>query len=173
MRRFTGVFPILLLALFALQLWQPVQHFAVEPWTAALAWVSAGLMSGFDADVSAAGRIIRSHATGFAIAIEAGCNGVEAALVLVAAILAWSATWRQRLIGIAAGLTAIQALNVVRVISLFYLGQWREDVFQWAHLYVWQMLIMLDAMIVWLLWHNWIRRDATPKSARQAAAARS
>jgi hypothetical protein len=40
----------------------------------------------------------------------------------------------------------------VRVISLFYLGQWNRDVFEWAHLYVWQALIMLDVLIVWLVW---------------------
>jgi exosortase/archaeosortase family protein len=46
----------------------------------------------------------------------------------------------------------VQGLNVVRVISLFYLGQWNREVFEWAHLYVWQALIMLDVLIVWLLW---------------------
>jgi hypothetical protein len=25
-------------------------------------------------------------------------------------------------------------------------------VFEWAHLYVWQALIMLDVLIVWLIW---------------------
>ena len=47
---------------------------------------------------------------------------------------------------------AIQALNLVRIVSLFYLGQWNFQWFEWAHLYVWQALIMLDALIVWLLW---------------------
>jgi len=47
---------------------------------------------------------------------------------------------------------AVQGLNVVRLISLFYLGQWDLRVFEWAHLYVWQALIMLDVLIVWLLW---------------------
>ena len=37
-----------------------------------------------------------------------------------------------------------QSAKIVRVISLFYLGQWRLDVFQFAHLYVWQALIMLS-----------------------------
>ena len=31
-------------------------------------------------------------------------------------------------------------------------GQWNENVFQWAHLYLWQALIMLDVLVVWLLW---------------------
>ena len=45
-----------------------------------------------------------------------------------------------------------EILNVVRVISLFYLGQWNMQVFEWAHLYVWQALIMLDVLVVWLVW---------------------
>ena len=46
----------------------------------------------------------------------------------------------------------MQGLNIVRVISLFYLGQWNLEVFEWAHLYVWQALIMLDVLVVWLVW---------------------
>ena len=44
------------------------------------------------------------------------------------------------------------ALNVVRVVSLFCLGQWNTDVFNLAHEYLWQALIMLDVLVVWLLW---------------------
>ena len=50
------------------------------------------------------------------------------------------------------GFLAVQGLNVVRVISLFYLGQWNTQVFNFAHEYLWQALIMLDVLVVWLLW---------------------
>ena len=53
---------------------------------------------------------------------------------------------------LAVGIVAVQGLNIVRVISLFYLGQWDLRVFEWAHLYVWQALIMLDVLVVWLVW---------------------
>ena len=76
----------------------------------------------------------------------------SAALTWTAAMVAFPAPWKHRLAGLAAGIVAVQALNVVRVISLFYLGQWNLDVFEWAHLYVWQALIMLDVLVVWLLW---------------------
>ena len=71
---------------------------------------------------------------------------------LVAASLAFPAPWKRKLAGLAIGVVAVQGLNIVRVISLFYLGQWNFNVFEWAHLYVWQALIMLDVLIVWLLW---------------------
>jgi len=124
----------------------------VAPWTAGLAWLSATLAAAVDPHVLATGKVLRSTTNGFAISIEAGCNGIEAAIVLIAAMLAFRAPWKHRLLGIAAGLAAVQLLNVVRVISLFYLGQWSLAAFEWAHLYVWQALIMLDALIVWLVW---------------------
>ena len=97
---------------------------------------------------------------GFAISIERGCNGVEAVIILVSAMLAFPAPWKNRLAGIGLGFVAIQVLNLVRIISLFYLGQWNIDVFEWAHLYVWQALIMLDVLIVWLLWVRTLPRAA-------------
>ena len=104
--------------------------------------------------------MLQSGHNGFAVAIEAGCNGVEASIVLVAAMLAFPAPWKRKLLGLAVGVVAVQGLNIVRVISLFYLGQWRLDVFEFAHLYVWQALIMLDVLIVWLLWVRTLPRAA-------------
>jgi exosortase H (IPTLxxWG-CTERM-specific) len=123
-------------------------------------------MSTFDHDVVAVGPTIMQGANGFGITILAGCNGIEAMIVLVAAMLAYPAPLKHRLVGLAAGILAIQALNLVRIVSLFYLGQWNRDVFEWAHLYAWQILIMLDALVVWLLWLK-----ALPAPGPRAAAA--
>jgi exosortase H (IPTLxxWG-CTERM-specific) len=151
MRRFTILFVVLLLGLFAFELTPPGQA-VVVPWTGLVADSSAGLIRAFDGDAVSEGKVLRSQKTGFAVTIEAGCNGVEAMLVLLAGILAFPAPWRLKLIGLGIGVVAIQALNLVRIVSLFYLGQWNAQWFEWAHLYVWQALIMLDALIVWLLW---------------------
>ena len=81
-----------------------------------------------------------------------GIGLLQATLVLLAAILAFPAPWRHKAIGLVIGVVAVQALNIIRVISLFYLGQWSMLAFEWAHLYLWQALIMLDVLIVWLIW---------------------
>lgn len=162
MLRFFIVFVVILVTLFAAELTQPVQNAVVLPWTEALAQISAGLITLFDANVVAFGKIIQSTTNGFAVSIEAGCNGIEAAIVLIAAMLAFPAPWKHRVIGILAGLLAVQLLNIVRVISLFYLGQWNMQAFDWAHLYLWQALIMLDVLIVWLVW---IRMLPAPSSS--------
>ncbi len=160
MVRFFVLFVLIQAGLFAGELLPWAQTHLVAPWTDAIARVSAYLITLFDPAVVAVGNVLRSNASGFAVRIEAGCNGVEATIVLLAAVLAFPAPWRNKLVGLAAGVVAVQGLNIVRVISLFYIGQWSFAVFEWAHLYVWQALIMLDVLIVWLVWIRTLPRAA-------------
>ena len=122
------------------------------PWTALLARICAGLVTWFDTTAAAQGKVLWNTLTGFGVSIEPGCNGIEACIVLFAAVIAFPSSLRHKLLGLVAGFAAVQALNVVRVISLFYLGQWNTVVFNFAHEFLWQGLIMLDVLIVWLLW---------------------
>jgi exosortase H (IPTLxxWG-CTERM-specific) len=172
--RFFVLFLVLQAALFGLELTPPAQQWFVEPWTAALAKISTAIVTAFDPNVVAVGKVMRSTQNGFAVSIEAGCNGIEATIVLVAAILAFPSTWKHKMMGLAAGIVAVQGLNVLRVISLFYLGQWDFKVFEWAHLYVWQALIMLDVLVVWLVWVRTLPRaddDRAPPPPPAAATA--
>ena len=178
MLRFFVLFLVIQAVLFGAELTPWAQAYFVVPWTNALAQISTWLVTVVDPNVVATGKVMRSTANGFAVSIEAGCNGVEATIVLVAAMLAFPAPWKNRLVGLAAGIAAVQCLNVVRIISLFYLGQWNLKVFEWAHLYVWQALIMLDVLVVWLIWVRMLpRRDGdaggppAPPGARPAVAA--
>ena len=152
MIRFFVQFLVLQAVLFGAELTPWAQEHFVVPWTNTLAALSARLVTFFDPNVAASGKVLQSTVNGFAVSIESGCNGVEATIVLVAAILAFPAPWKSRLIGLSVGVVAVQGLNIIRVISLFYLGQWDLAAFEWAHLYVWQALIMLDVLVVWLVW---------------------
>lgn len=152
MVRMLILFVLIQAVLFGLELLEPVQQYFVVPWTNLLASMCSSLVTMFDPNAVAYGKVLMNPKSGFGVSIEAGCNGIEACIVLIAAMLSFPATWKHRFIGIAIGIVAIQALNVVRVISLFYLGQWDADVFKFAHEYLWQGLIMLDVLVVWLLW---------------------
>ena len=161
MFRFILLFLIYLFALFALELLQPIDEHVILPFTAGIAKVSVWLVGLFDPNAVAYGKILESTKNGFAISIERGCNGVEAVIILVSAMLAFPAPWKHRLVGIGLGFVAIQALNLVRIISLFYLGQWNRTWFDWFHLYLWQALIVLDALVAFLIWLRYLpRRDA-------------
>lgn len=166
MTKFLLLFGAVLFVLFGIEMQQSVQMHAIQPFTAILADISAALIMPFDDAVTATGRIIRHTENQFAVSIEAGCNGVEAAIVLIAAVVAFPARPMQKVAAILIGFLAIQAMNILRIISLFYLGQWRMDIFSWTHLYLWPVLIMLDVLIVFLLYLRYIaRRNSQPAVA--------
>ena len=153
------VFISTLLILFTLELLGSVQQFIVQPFTENLAAVTAMLLHVFDSDVTSSGIVLGSLSKGTAVAIQAGCNGIEAIICLTAAILAYHSTWKEKFIGLILGFLAIQSLNIVRIISLFYLLQWNKMWFEWAHLYAWQALIFLDVLIVFVMWIRWLAKE--------------
>lgn len=161
MLRFLIFFILAQATLFFLEMLQPVQQTIILPWTSLLAEFSGWLMTFFDDNVEILGKVIRSTTNNFAVSIEPGCNGVEAMIVLLAAIIAFPAPILYKIKGLIIGFFAIQGINLVRVISLFYLGQWSQELFDWAHLYIWQALIMLDALLVFLIWIRYM--PSTPE----------
>lgn len=165
MLRFAIVFAAIVLVLFGAELTPPGQAYVVQPWTTWIAQVATLIAKAFDPSVVVFGPTLYSTTNGFNVTILAGCNGLEAMIVLFAAILAYPAPWKHRALGIAVGVVAIQVLNLVRIVSLFYIGQWNARVFEWAHLYAWQVLIMLDVLIVWLLWLRTIPRKPPAQPA--------
>lgn len=140
------------LALFSLEQANVVQQSVIIPFTEMIASFSVWIVKLFDNQVVSYGVILQQVDSGFAVSIQSGCNGVEAVLVLIAAMLAFPSPWKFKIWGVISGFFAVELLNIIRIISLFYLGQWNQEVFEWAHLYIWQALIMLDVLIVFLLW---------------------
>lgn len=158
MLRFTLLFFIIMISLFLLEIYEPVRQAVILPFTGLIAVCSSWLIQIFDANVIATGDVIRDSITGYAIQIAPGCNGVEAMIILLAAIIAFPAPFFYKLKGLFWGFIAIQALNMVRIISLFYLLQWDRNWFEFFHLYLWQALIILDALVVWLIWLRYLPR---------------
>jgi len=162
MLRFFLLFIALLAGLFSLRITQTMHDWVTEPFTGLLATISAFLIQLFDDDVISHGIVIQSQSNGFAVAIAPGCDGIEAVIILISAILAFPSPWKHKLIGIGIGFFAIQTLNLVRIISLFYMGQWDRNWFDWFHLYLWQALIVIDALAVWLVWLRYLPRRGPP-----------
>lgn len=135
--------------------------------SAAQAVASGAVLTLFGSAVSVVGNEVRGLT--FALRIQQGCDASEATALLTAACLAFEAPWRQRLIAAAAGVVLVFVLNIVRVVTLYWIGLYAGDWFHTAHVDVWPALILLDAMILWTLWARWVRRlpsrDATASGA--------
>ena len=155
MKRYAWTYFILLGILFAVETLPSIQVFTVGAWTQFLADLSGNLMQIFDSRVVVEVSNLKNRETGFAVSIKAGCNGVEAAIILAAAILAYPSGWAKKGLGMVLGVLAIQCLNLLRIISLYYLGEWNQALLNVAHLYVWPGLIILDALIIFLVWLHW------------------
>lgn len=153
---FLVVFVVLLAGGFTLLSLNWVNDHAVVPFTAAVARVSGLTLDLIGQDVTLQGTVIRSPR--FAVNIQNGCNGVETMLIFLAAVLAFPAAWRWRLIGLALGVVAIQAVNLVRVVALFLTGAYFPDLFDTSHTVIWQTLVILSGVGLWVLWAN---RSAT------------
>ncbi|MEO8669883.1 MAG: exosortase H [Tahibacter sp.] len=168
MIRFLVIFTVCLVSLFTLDVLTPVEVAVIDPFNAFLASLAAHTISLFGGDAMAAGKVLISATTGLAVSIERVCNGIEAVIILVSAMLAFPAPWKNKLFGLGVGILAIQGLNLLRIISLYYLNQWDQTWFEWFHLYIWQALIVLDALAVFLVWLRWLPRE--PRSPALAAA---
>ena len=175
MIRFFVLFTVMLVGLFTLEILQPAEEYVILPFTSFIADVSVWILQAFDDNVESYKNVIRSSVTGFGVRIERGCNGVEAVIILFAAIFSFPAPFKNKIIGFVIGFFAIQILNLIRIISLFYLGQWNQVAFMWFHLYLWQALIILDALVVWLIWLRTLpqaklKRQMEAESAAESAA---
>jgi exosortase H (IPTLxxWG-CTERM-specific) len=148
--RFLIRFAILLAVLYLPLTLQPVDTAVVVPFSRGIAIVSGALLNAIGQHVTVSGVVLM--AGGKAVSIQNGCNGIEAIVFLVAAILAFPATWRQRFVGLVASIVIVQALNLLRVITLFLLNLYRPQWFEMFHLAVWQTVIGGAAIALFYVW---------------------
>jgi exosortase H (IPTLxxWG-CTERM-specific) len=143
-------FCVVMLGLYAVIALNQVNDRVVLPFTEIVTHGAVGLLSIFESGVGAAGTVMRSSR--FALDVRNGCNGVEAVILLAAAIFAFPATLRSRLIGVSAASAAIELLNLVRLSSLFWLGEHYRRIFDFFHIAIWQALVILAAISIFILW---------------------
>src|SRR6185295_16636364 len=118
-----------------------VNDHVIEPFTGGIARVSGATLRMLGQPVTMQGTMIRSHR--FAVNIRNGCNGVEALLIFLAAVLAFPASWKSRLTGLTLGILAIQVVNLVRVVALFLTGVYFPRIFDASHTVIWQTIVIL------------------------------
>lgn len=155
---FLVLFAVILAGGFTLLSVNWVNDHAVVPFTAGVARASAVTLDLIGQHVERDGTVIRNER--FAVNIENGCNGVETMIIFMAAVLAFPAPWRARLAGLGIGLVAIQGINLVRVVALFLTGAYLPSLFDTSHTVIWQTLVILSGVLLWLLWASRFARPA-------------
>jgi exosortase H (IPTLxxWG-CTERM-specific) len=139
-----------LIVFYAVSAIPAVNDYVILPFTELVVAASAFLLHLIRQPNDVVGTIIRSPR--FALDVRNGCNGVEAVMVLAAAMLAFPATLRSRAAGLLAGTVAIQIINLVRVTSLVWLGEHHRNIFDFIHVGVWQSIVILAAVSMFVFW---------------------
>ena len=111
-------------------------------------------------------RLVGAHASssgpavtlsGFAVEIRSNCNAIYEVAFYVAAVWAYPASRRDRLIGTLVGAAVLYVVNLVRILPLLVVGVLQPSWFEATHLYVWQVLFLLVVATCWIGWVSRLR----------------
>lgn len=117
-----------------------------------------------DATAGAVGLILRSLGTGVSVrgsvldmtsvqfVVAPECTPLAPVMLLAGAMVAFPIHWRAKLFGVLLGALVLNALNLVRIVSLVYVGIYVPQWLEVAHAVVGQGAMILAGVLVFLWW---------------------
>lgn len=87
-----------------------------------------------------------------ALNVYEGCNGINVMIVFVAFIVAFGGAVRKMAWFIPMGLVLIHTFNLVRVVGLYYIAEYRHEYFYYTHKYAFTAFIYIFVLILWWWW---------------------
>ncbi len=100
----------------------------------------------------------------FSMNIVRGCDATDPAAAFVAAVLASPTSVWAKIPGIAIGTLALLTINLLRVVTLFFVGIYFPSAFETMHQGVWQASFMVLAIACWAIWVQWATRERVRKA---------
>jgi len=128
---------------------------------------SGGILSWFEESLTVTGQSIRSPR--YSLSIERGCDAVEPSALFLAGVIAFPAPFIAKIPGMLIGTFCLMAINLLRIVTLFYVGVYWPSAFHTAHVDVWQPLFIFLAILFWTLWALWATRPGERKANVRAA----
>lgn len=129
---------------------------AFEPYLAFIARLTGGILRVLGQDTTVTDTAIRSPE--FSMGIVRGCDAIEPMAALVAAVVASPAAMWTKIPGILVGTLAFLVVNLVRLVSLFYVGIYFPNAFEVVHLDIWQVAFIALIICFWAIWFRWATR---------------
>jgi archaeosortase B (VPXXXP-CTERM-specific) len=96
---------------------------------------------------------------GFSLEIIDECTAVFSSIVYSACILAYPTTIRKKGIGVALGIPALYAINILRLVILAQVGLTRPALFEFVHVYLWQASFIIFVVVIFLLWLKFVVKE--------------
>ncbi len=137
----------------------------LDPVNQLLAQTVEYLLVRMDMAVTRTGTVLM-HPEGFGYRIDYVCSGFRPAALITVTILVARATWAQRIAGILLALAFVEALNVGRLVHLFWLGVHQPEAFFVAHRVVWNVVAVV-AVLAYLA--TWLYLSGSRNGAEEGA----
>jgi len=134
----------------------------LDPFLNLNAWMATEIWNLFGKSAEVSGAVATS--TAFRFEVTAECTSIVPTAILISAVLAWPSTRKEKLIGALAGTAALFVINQIRILTLFYVGTSFPRFLDTAHYFVWQGLIVLIALGLWLFWVEKMVHPTPPPS---------
>ena len=149
--RFLALFVLIFAGCYLLFAVSPgIRLGVIKPYTEFLARAVTAIVNVFGAGALASGTTVYSPR--YTIDIAMGCDGVEASCLYLAGVLAFPTSWRARLIGLAFGVPLIHAINLARLVGLYYVGVYLPSVVEEVHVYIAQTIVILLSTGILIFW---------------------
>lgn len=87
-----------------------------------------------------------------ALDVRFGCNGLEAVMIYSVAVIAFPASWKDKLKGILGGFLVIQVINILRISLLAYSAIHFKDLFEYSHIYIAQGMMIAVSLGVFFIY---------------------
>jgi exosortase/archaeosortase family protein len=127
---------------------------ALAPLTGLVASLVQALLHPLGIDAARAGGSLYVPGA-FGYEITVGCTGVVAGAVLIVAILASPGARAAKAWGLLLGVPLVLAVNLLRLVHLFYIGMHAPGRFALAHSILWEGAVVLITFTTWLAWTRW------------------
>lgn len=115
------------------------------------------ILAPFRTGVTAEGSVLQG--ANFSFGVGPDCTALPPIALLLGAILAFPSSPRAKLTGAVLGIVFLNILNLVRVMSLVYIGTHFPDAIDLAHEVIWQAGMILATVVFWLVWLQRSRRE--------------
>ncbi|MEO5355682.1 MAG: archaeosortase/exosortase family protein [Nitrospirae bacterium YQR-1] len=84
--------------------------------------------------------------------VKFGCNGLEATIMYVFAILSFPSTWVYKIKGIAVGFVVIQILNIFRLLGIIFVAIRYKEYFDYFHVYFAQSIMIAVSLALFIIY---------------------
>lgn len=89
------------------------------------------------------------------IVLAFGCEGSEPIVLYIAAVSAFPALLKPKLIGGFAGVTLLYFLNLLRIVFLYYIGLSDKFDFDLFHVIIFPVIFIIISLVVFVGWLKW------------------